>query len=156
MAKQQSLFKPPSLTQLFEPPEGFLGSFGWICGYTADAGFLNDAVERFTLETLAQRARSGKLAIALMLDPGNPQISPIDVPGVAHLPMRNVAQRPFRLLHAKVAMLVFRNIEDAADWKLRLIVSTGNWTRSTLEESLDLAWHIELGRQELKFSPHFS
>jgi hypothetical protein len=33
---------------------------------------------------------------------------------------------------------------------LRLIVSTGNWTRQTLEDSLDLAWCIDLSDQDLK------
>ncbi len=41
-------------------------------------------------------------------------------------------------------------MSDARQWRLRLIVSTGNWTRQTLEESLDLAWHIDLSDQDLK------
>ena len=57
---------------------------------------------------------------------------------------------PFRLLHAKVALLGFRHTSDARQWRLRLIVSTGNWTRQTLEESLDLAWRIDLSDQDLK------
>ena len=68
-------FKPPSLAQLFEPPDQHEGVFGWLCGYSADAGFLEDAVERFSGLTQARRAHEGRVMLAVMLDPGNPQIS---------------------------------------------------------------------------------
>lgn len=97
--------KPPSLSQLFEPPEGYRGQFGWLCGYSADASFMNDAVERFTQKVSQQRAYEGSVALALMLDPGNSQITCTDVPGLLHLPMKRPADRPFNLLHAKVAIL---------------------------------------------------
>lgn len=49
-------FKPASLAQLFDPPEQYQGIFGWLCGYAADAGFLEDALERFSGLTRARRA----------------------------------------------------------------------------------------------------
>ena len=148
MSRRDPTFKPLSLAQHFEAPDDFIGCFGWVCGYSADGGFLDDAVERFTRRIHAQRAYEGRIAIALMLDPSNPQITPKEVPGVMHLPMTGVP--PFRLLHAKLALLGFRHTSDARQWRLRLIVSTGNWTRQTLEESLDLAWRIDLCDQDLK------
>ena len=148
MSTRDLTFKPPSLAQHFEAPDDFIGCFGWLCGYSAEVGFLDDAAERFTRRVHAQRAYEGRIAIALLLDPGNPQITPEQVPGVIHLPMNGV--QPCRLLHAKVALLGFRHMSDARQWRLRLIVSTGNWTRQTLEESLDLAWHIDLSDQDLK------
>ena len=148
MSRRDPTFKPFSLAQHFEPPDDFIGRFGWVCGYSADVGFLDDAVERFTRRIHAQRAYEGRLAIALMLDPSNPQITPKEVPGVIHLPLTGLP--PFRLLHAKLALLGFRHTSDARRWRLRLIVSTGNWTRQTLEESLDLAWRIDLHDQDLK------
>lgn len=147
MSKRDPIFKPFSLAQHFEAPEDFIGWFGWVCGYSADSGFLNDAAERFTRRTQAQRAYEGRVAMALMLDPGNPQITPREVPGVMHLPVNSVP--PFRLLHAKLALLGFRHASDARQWRLRLIVSTGNWTRQTLEDSLDLAWRIDLCDEDL-------
>ena len=66
--------KPPSLAQLFQPPDGYVGRFGWLW-YPADAAFLNDAAERFSRQVDRQRAFAGRVALALMLDPGNPQIS---------------------------------------------------------------------------------
>ncbi len=149
MTNLKSLSKPLSLSQHFDAPDDFLGCFGWVCGYSADNGFLEDAVERFTRRTPAQRAHSGCVTMALMLDPSNAQIQPTEVPGVLHLPMKSVS-RPFRLLHAKVALLGFRHVSDESQWQLRLIVSTGNWTRGTLEDSLDLAWRIDLCNSDLK------
>jgi hypothetical protein len=148
MSKPDPTFKPPSLAQHFEAPDDFIGCFGWMCGYSADSGFLDNALERFTRRKDTQRAYEGRIAIALMLDPSNPQITPVEVPAVIHLPMND--EPPFRLLHAKVALLGFRHLSDARQWRLRLIISTGNWTRQTLEESLDLAWRIDLSDQDLK------
>jgi hypothetical protein len=136
-------FKPPSLAQCFESPDGFCGVFGWLCGYSGDEGFLDDAVGRFIHQTYDQRAHVGRIALVLLLDRGNRQISPIDAPGVLHLPPKGQAM-PFKLLHAKVGLLGFRHVEDARLWQLRLIISTGNWTRETLEDSLDLAWSFDI------------
>lgn len=148
MARNEIAFKPPSLAHLFEAPEEYCGEFGWLCGYSADARFLNDAIERFVQQTLHQRSHVGRIALALLIDPGNLQISPIEVPGVIHLPI-NIDKKPFNLLHAKVAVLGFRHTKDSQRWRVRLIVSTGNWTRETLEETLDLAWSIDISSNEL-------
>ena len=137
-------FKPDSLAQLFTPPKDQRGIFGWICGYSADAGFIEDALERFSELSSHQRAHQGQVLFALMLDPGNPQISFGTAPGALHLPVKT-ATLPFALLHAKVAMLAFGGDGQRT---LRLIVSTGNWTRQTLEESLDLAWCIDVNEGE--------
>jgi hypothetical protein len=133
-------FKPASLAQLFDPPEQYQGGFGWLCGYAADAGFLEDALERFSGLTRSRRAHQGRILLAVMLDPGNPQIAPAEAPGALHLPAKRT-KLPFALLHAKVAILGFHSADR---FVLRVIVSTGNWTRQTLEESLDLAWHLDI------------
>jgi hypothetical protein len=140
---------PPSLVQHFTPPTGYRGVFGWICGYSGDARFLNEATEHFTLETADQRAAQGRVALALMLDPGQPALAPVDVPGLLHLPWHKAGFLPFRLLHAKLAVLGFRDVSGEGRWAVRLVVSTGNWTRQTLEESLDLAWCATVESTEL-------
>lgn len=137
-------FSPSSLAQLFEPPGQHQGVFGWLCGYAADASFLENALERFSGLTRAQRAYQGRIFLAVMLDPGNVQITPAAIPGALHLAAKDVP-RPFRLLHAKVAVLGFQKQNG---FILRVIVSTGNWTRQTLEESLDLAWHVEVSSHD--------
>lgn len=142
--------KPRSLTEYFEAPADFTGSFGWVCGYSADADFMNEAAERFTRQSQGQRAYVGKVALILMLDPGNPNLGFVSVPGIAHLPLRSLSEKPFVLLHAKVAILFFHHPSDSNQWVLRLVVSTGNWTRQTLEQSLDLAWSVEVSSADLK------
>lgn len=149
MNRQDKALKPPSLAQHFEAPDDYIGCFGWVLGYSADASFLDDAMERFTRLTRSQRAHQGRIALAVFLDPGNPHISLLDVPGAAHLPIKDVQSKPFRLLHAKVALLGFQHHDKPEKWKLRLLVSTGNWTRQTVEESLDLAWRIDLGDESI-------
>ena len=134
----------PSLLRLFEPPEDHYGQFGWVCGFSADAGFLDSAAERFTGRSASLRARQGQVVLGVMLDPFHEPLSILDVPGVADLPLRT---RPFRLMHAKIALLGFRG--RSANWRLRVIVSTGNWTQQTLEESLDLAWCFDVDCTEL-------
>ena len=142
MSRNSKTLSTPSLAGHFDAPEDYAGYFGWLCGYSADALFLDDAATRFTLLTNRQRAHQGRIELAIMLDPGNPQIA--DVPGVGHLPIKANVNKPFRLLHAKVALLGFRHQDNRRDWQLRLLVSTGNWTRQTLEESLDLVWRIDV------------
>lgn len=140
-------FVPPSLLQHFAPPEDFVGTFGWLCGYSADASFLDAAAERFTQQTHGQRGYAGKLSLVALLDQGQPQILPHEAAGVLHAPLSDATR--FALLHAKVALLGFRHAQSPERWRLRLIVCTGNWTRQTLERSLDLAWCTEFGAEDL-------
>lgn len=149
MSRNGEILRLPSLAQHFDAPEDYTGHFGWLCGYSADALFLDDAAERFTRLSRSQRAHQGRIALAVFLDPGNPRISLLDAPGMAHLPIIEVEKKPFQLLHAKVALLGFRHQENHRQWKLRLLVSTGNWTRQTLEESLDLMWRIDISSESL-------
>lgn len=143
------VFHMPSLAQHFDPPNGYVGHFGWMVGFSADASFMNDAAERFTGHTKAQRASQGCIALALFLDPHNQPISLMDIPGVVHLPFSDLAKKPCRLVHAKVALLGFRHLEQRDKWCVRLLVSTGNWTRQTLEDSLDLAWRVDVCHDDL-------
>jgi len=152
MSHENDKLSWPSLAQHFDAPKDYRGHFGWLCGYSADAPFLSDAAERFTRMTSAQRAHLGRIFLGVFLDPGNPPITVRDAPGVAHLPIRDSVTKPFRLLHAKIALLGFRHADKSDCWHLRLIVSTGNWTRQTLEESLDLVWRIDVDTEMLASS----
>jgi hypothetical protein len=149
MNRNNEVLRPLSLAQHFDAPVDYIGHFGWLCGYSADALFLDDAAERFTRLNQSLRASQGRIALAVLLDPGNPQIDRQAAPGVEHLPIIDHANKPFRLLHAKVALMGFRHLENQSQWQLRLLVSTGNWTRQTLEESLDLVWRIDIASTSL-------
>jgi hypothetical protein len=61
----------PSLAQHFDAPDGYIGHFGWLCGYSADGLFLDDAVERFTRFNHSRRAHQGRIALVVLLDSGN-------------------------------------------------------------------------------------
>ncbi len=139
-----------SLAEHFDAPDDYIGSFGWICGYSADDAFLNNAATRFTGRTKAQRAHWGHIALVIMLDPSNKPISLLETPSVAHILLNGNSLKPFRLLHAKVALLGFKHQKNSDNWKLRLIVSTGNWTRQTVEESIDLVWRIDISSEDLR------
>ncbi len=139
----------PSLLHHFEAPDQYVGCFGWLCGYSADCNFLDQAAERFTRQTAAQRAHQGQLALAVMLDPAHPAIALTDAPGVAHLMFKPEQKKPFALLHAKVAVLSYRHEKEPERWLVRLIVSTGNWTIQTVTESLDLVSCIECSSEDV-------
>lgn len=137
-----------SLAQHFAAPDEYIGEFGWLCGYSADAAFMGIAAERFSTESAATRASRGCCRLGLLLDPGNPQLTSAVVPGVLHFPAQRL-NLPFVLLHAKVAVLGFRLLDNPKDWKLRVLVSTGNWTRATLESNIDLAWRVDIDSRVL-------
>lgn len=139
---------PPSLADYFDAPEGYKGHFGWLCGYSATDDFLENAVDRFSCLNQAARAHHGQIKLALFLDAGNKPISTVDVPGVLHCQMK--AAPPLNLLHAKVALLGFKPDQPEDAWRLRLVVSTGNWTKETLTESLDLVWCLDLSSEALE------
>lgn len=143
---------PLSLLQHFQAPEDYRGNFGWLCGYSADDSFMDIAAERFSRRSHAQRAHEGQPLLALMTDPDHQPIAMTAAPGVVHLPWRADRERPFRLLHAKLAILGFRHETEPEQWHVRLIVSTGNWTLQTVEQSLDLACRLDLNSGMLAHS----
>lgn len=135
-----------TLTQCFEPPEDFEGHFGWVCGYSADEKFMNMAIERFTNCPESIRSSLGEIKLGLFLNSCNKQLQMQNMPGVMHFPFKDTSP-VFNLMHAKVALLSFKK---ESGWVVRLIVSTGNWTNQTLEESLDLFWQIDVSQADLK------
>lgn len=141
--------KPLPLSQHFCAPKHYTGAFGWLCGYSADPWFLDHALAHFTGQDSAARTQDGRIALAAMLDSRMPQTALQSVTGLAHLPLANMAEKPFRLLHAKVALLGFQHERDPRKWQLRLLVSTGNWTRQAQEASLDLLWRIDIDSASL-------
>lgn len=142
---------PLSLMSYFNAPDGFTGYAGMLCGYSADRGFMHQAIECFSGTSNAMRAREGDVYLAMMLDRGNEGIQ--DIPGLLHMGAtagnEKKETKEYLLLHAKVAVLSFRNQQSPDQWRLRLIVSTGNWTEQTLTKSLDLAWCIEVSSSDL-------
>jgi hypothetical protein len=122
-----------TILSCFAPPEGFDGNFGWVCGFTANATVLEEMADRFT--SGVRRRRS---SLAVFLHPTSfhyPVLRGVSVPF-----WRPSANRSFNLLHAKVALLHFVGQQGS---RLRLIVSTGNWTYDPMSTSLDMFWIVE-------------
>lgn len=133
-----------SLSGLFDAPQGYSGYFGVITGFSADQATLQIMAERFSGLMPYGLSQQGKVYLSLFLDFG---ASPIQgVPGVCHhLPTRDsIAASPFALMHAKVALLLYRRDNfDEESWLIRLVVSSGNWTTQSTASSLDVAWFAD-------------
>ncbi|MFG1285139.1 phospholipase D-like domain-containing protein [Xanthobacter autotrophicus] len=119
-----------SLLTLFAPPEEYMGDFGMLCGFTASRDVLDRIARIFSGDGSRPR-------LAAFIHPTAAAVT--DVPGVAWMHFRS--RPPFRLLHAKVALLGFR---AAKGYCLRLAVSTGNWTAEPLTTSIDMFWCDEI------------
>lgn len=121
-----------SLLSLFVPPEGFFGDFGMICGFTSS----NDVLKAIKSNFSAEMSRP---ALVTFIHPAKGPVS--GIPGLVRA-LPKTLPLPYRLLHAKVALLGFRDRENG--YRIRLIVTTGNWTRDPLTTSIDLFWTITL------------
>lgn len=139
-----------ALLDLFAPPPGYRGHFGWVCGFTADGAVMREIADRFTIGAGSFAATFQRPALLLITDPASPQIAPDRAPGVHHMTLAPSWRERFRgrgIFHAKVALLHFSGTttkESTARRDIfRLVVSTGNWTRETLERNIDLFWSVE-------------
>lgn len=149
-----------SLPELFAPPAGYTGNFGWICGFTADAAVMGEIADRFTLGAGSFAATYQRPALWLITDPASPQITADQALGVHHMTLAPSWLGIFRgrgIFHAKVALLHFSDkaSKDSATPRdvLRLVVSTGNWTRETMERNIDLFWSIEFPHSDPQADP---
>ncbi|MBQ7607237.1 MAG: hypothetical protein IJU76_04640 [Desulfovibrionaceae bacterium] len=126
-----------SLLDYFDPPEGYTGYFGLVCGYDAQESCAENMVRHFADQGLYQ----GSQVLAFMIDRGS-SFRSCPEKGWLRLYPREL-ERPFKILHAKVALLVFRDLSCDARWCTRLLVCTGNWTEQTVRRNLDLMWSTE-------------
>lgn len=136
---------------LFTPPNGYGGDFGWVCGFTAEADVMREIANRFTLNAGSFIATHRRPALCLITDPASPQITPIEAVGIHHMTLASSWRQAFQgrgIFHAKVALLHFTEEASAASDNrksvLRLVVSTGNWTRETMARNIDMFWKTEV------------
>jgi hypothetical protein len=126
-----------TLYSLFMPPEDHFGDFGLICGFTATSQVLDQIRRTFTGEM-------SRPVLAAFIHPTVNAIS--DVAGLAWMWMR-LRDRGYNLLHAKVALLGFRQ-RGGEGYTIRLAVSTGNWTQDPLTGSIDMFWSIDVAADQ--------
>lgn len=149
-----------SLLDLFAPPSGYTGHFGWICGFTAEGPVMREIADRFTIGAGSFAATFQRPALFLTTDPASPQITTDRAPGVHHMTLAPSWRERFSgrgIFHAKVALLHFsdttsKNHTTRRDI-FRLVVSTGNWTRETLERNIDLFWSVEFPHSDTAADP---
>jgi hypothetical protein len=133
-----------SLLDIFIPPDEYFGDFGFICGFTATRTALTQIKSKFSGDTC-------RPVLAAFIHPTVESIS--DIPGLAWIWMStDKKKRGFSLLHAKVALLGFRQINEEK-YIIRLAVCTGNWTEDPLTTSIDLFWSIDLDITNLESHP---
>lgn len=131
-----------SLLSLFLPPrDNVRGIFGFLCGYSGGNDFLESALENFTCLEAGVRGSRGMLNMILFLDKHRKQIS--SVTGLFHA-MYSGNNKDFSLMHAKVGFLAFGRDQHNPFEYIRIFVSTGNWTRQGMIDSLDLVWTLDL------------
>jgi len=132
-----------SLLNLFSPPnDKRRGVFGLICGLSADEQFMDSVLEQFSGLNRNQRKYSGHMSIALFLDAHNKPIH--SLPGLYNpWPNKQSTWKNISLMHAKVALLGFGESAKGKPDYYRLIVSTGNWTKEAVNNSINLVWYCD-------------
>ena len=139
---------PPTLLDVFAPPDGFYGESCLIVGFAADGAFLEEAMLQFTGQSSASRACNAVLHGLVFLDPRQDPTMTIPVPGLIRLaPNAQAWGTRKELLHAKLLWLVFRHA-TTGQVTVRVVVSTGNWTKSGAERLIDLVWLTECNLQQ--------
>lgn len=147
-----NLFKPdraapPTLLDVFTPPDGYRGESCLIVGFAADGAFLEEAMLQFTGQSSASRAYNAELLGLVFLDPRQDPTMTLPAPGLVRVTPKAQAWGSRKgLLHAKLLWLVFRHA-TTGQALLRLVVSTGNWTKSGAEHLIDLVWLTECDPQ---------
>lgn len=129
-----------------EPKKGnppLKGVFGLMCALSADASFVERALRNFTGMTENQRRQSGRCSMALSLDSSHGQFD--SIPGLAwgHPVPRDGQARKIELMHAKVALLGFGVSATGEPNYYRLILFTGNWSTSAVNNEINHVWYCD-------------
>lgn len=133
-----------SLFDLFAPPNDQLrGVLGLVCGLSAEEQFMDCALEQFSGLTKKMRKQIGHLSLALFQDVHNKPIQAL--PGLYNPFQKEEKDWPnqIKLMHAKVALLGFGESREGVPDYYRLIVSTGNWTKEAVNNSINLVWYCD-------------
>lgn len=129
-----------SILSCFDPPDNLRGVCGLLCSYAADSGALEQMCMRFSESSPSQRRADGLFRLVLCTDGHVPQIA--DVAGLYHGLLGS--QPPWRCMHAKIALLGFGPAACGPITTLRVVVSTANWTTSSLAGTIDLLWACDI------------
>lgn len=139
-----------SLLQVFEPPEGYVGQVCICCALSADQLFMEEALSRFS------KRYDGTPSIFLMLDKTQHMLNASQMPGLVQLQAKN--DKNIRIQHAKVALMQFGKAHCTTKLKLttdtvwRLAVSTGNWTKESACQNIEMVWKADFFTKDAKIN----
>lgn len=139
--------KLETLLDAFAPPEGMVGHSAVLVAMTGEEDFLDELMQRFTRLRALQRSQLGLVTVYLMLDPhGTPArtgvFPPGRIPGLHELTPRSVD--PASLLHAKLGLLAFSSSRAGSPARLRLVITTANFTYASAKQQLELVWTLDV------------
>lgn len=133
-----------SLLQCFDPPEGYVGQTCICCALSADQDFMQDAMGRFT----KHRLFDGAASIYLMLDKTGTLLDTQTIKGLVQYQAK--FDEKIYIQHAKVALMQFGSnrkalgLEFSSDIIWRIVVSTGNWTKASACNNIEIVWKADL------------
>ena len=139
-----------SLLQIFEPPEGYVGQVCICCALSADQLFMEEALSRFS------NRYDGAPSIFLMLDKTQKMLNASQIPGLVQLQAKG--DNSIRIQHAKIALMQFGRARCSTKLKLttdtvwRLAISTGNWTKESACQNIEMVWKADFFTKETEIN----
>lgn len=139
-----------TLSQMFTPPEGYVGQICVASALSADVIFLDKMLTEFTGRSNSKRREIGDVNLLLMLDIRSERLDMDAASGFLQLqPYGKNRWEKISCMHAKVAIMQFgkthsiQSRSKTTDLIWRLVVCTGNWTESSAYHQIEMAWSTD-------------
>ncbi|SHH70777.1 hypothetical protein SAMN05720766_12015 [Fibrobacter sp. UWH9] len=136
-----------TLSQLFTPPEGYVGQICVASALSADVRFLDSMLTEFTRMSNSKRRSCGNVSLLLMLDAKSARLDMDAASGFIQLqPNGRKRWDKIACMHAKVALMQFGKTNTVPsksktkDLIWRLVICTGNWTEASAIHQMEMAW----------------
>ena len=139
-----------TLSQLFTPPDGYVGQICVASALSADVRFLDSMLTEFTRMSNSKRRGCGNVSLLLMLDAKADRLDMDAASGFIQLqPNGKSKWDKIACMHAKVALMQFgksntvQSRNKTVDLIWRLIICTGNWTEASAIRQMEMAWSTD-------------
>ena len=139
-----------TLSQLFTPPDGYVGQICVASALSADVRFLDSMLTEFTRKSNSKRRGCGNVSLLLLLDARSGRLDMDATSGFIQLqPYGKGKWEKIACMHAKVALMQFgksdtvQSHSKTVDLIWRLIICTGNWTETSAIRQMEMAWSTD-------------
>lgn len=139
-----------TLSQLFTPPDGYVGQICVASALSADERFLDSMLTEFTRMSNSKRRGCGNMSLLLLLDAKSDRLDMDAASGFIQLqPNGKNKWEKIACMHAKVALMQFgksntvQSRSKTVDLIWRLIICTGNWTEASAIRQMEMAWSTD-------------